>query len=256
MLAQVIQLTDLHLNADSIKLDKGEATITTLAKIVKLIRRRFCDTDCFILTGDLAHDEKPETYRQLRELIEEFAPSCYLLPGNHDNRPAMKQIFPENIQAGAPLMCFSILVADWRLIGLDSHVPGELFGRLEQFQLHWLDDELKRHDKESTILFVHHPPVPVGSPWLDAIGLKESELLAEILCEHKQVRVIYTGHIHQEFAGIFAGDIKVYGTPSTSFQFRPRTQEHEIDPISPGFRLIELHGDSLRSQVIRLIDEF
>ena len=255
MPTQVIQLSDFHLNADPTTLYQGKPAITILADIVKLIQKRFPETEYLVLTGDLAHDEKPETYKQLRNLLGEFIPRCYLLPGNHDNRAAMENAFPENIQPHTPLTCFSISVADWRLIGLDSHVQGELYGRLDRDQLCWLDRELKEHENRLTILFVHHPPVPIGSPWLDAIGLKESEHLADVLSGFSHVRAICTGHIHQEFEGSYVDDIKIYGAPSTSVQFRPKTLEHETDPISPGFRLLEFHGESLRSQVIRLTDD-
>lgn len=71
----------------------------------------------------------------------------------------------------------------WRLIGVDTHDTdakigwdGDMeqlrgwnggSGRLLQTQLEWLETELTSHASQPTILFMHHPPTPVGSRWLD-----------------------------------------------------------------------------------------
>ena len=93
-----------------------------------------------------------------------------------------------------------------------------------------------------TLLFLHHPPIEVGSPWLDEIGLRDAAAFELLLRDHAQVRVIACGHVHQELTGELAG-ARVYATPAVGPQFRPRTADLEIEPGPPGYRVIELWPD-------------
>ena len=252
MATQVIQLSDFHLHADPNTLYQGIRADVNLVKVLEFIRHKFPLAKCFILTGDVAHDEKLETYKHLRYLLKDLVEHCHFIPGNHDNPSAMKKIFPSILKPGFPPMCFSISVTGWRLIGLNSHISGEVYGRLDDMQLQWLDNQLQEHNNEPTIIFVHHPPISVGSPWLDRISLEESGSLINILSRAKHVQAVSTGHIHQEFQGNYIHDVQVLGSPSTAVQFRPQTPEPEIDSLTPGFRLFELDHKSFRTKVIRI----
>ena len=251
MSIQIIQLSDFHLSSKPDKQYENLQTIVFLEKLLGLIQNRFSNTECFILTGDLADDKNRETYVKLRILLKEMGHPYYLIPGNHDDRAAMLKIFPDSFPNSEGTGGFYIQVGGWLLIGLNSKVEEELYGRVDEDQLRWLDKQLTSHFDQPTIVFIHHPPCPVGSPWLDKIGLREPHNLAEILTNSKQVQALCTGHIHQEFEGTFAG-IKVFGVPSTSVQFRPNTVKPEIDSIPPGFRFFTLYDKSFVTKVIRL----
>ena len=246
----ISQLSDFHLMAAPSGTYDRMPPMRSLKKLLNMITTEFSDIECCILTGDLAHENGVETYIKLRNLLTDLSLRYYLIPGNHDNRSTMLQVFSDHFKCATIPACFSSCIGGWRLIGLDSIVEGEVFGRLDSDQLMWLSRQLKLHSDQPTIIFMHHPPISVGSPWLDSIALEKSGYFEEILTDSKQIRAICVGHIHQEFEGILAG-IPVLGTPSTSVQFRPRTFEHEIDPIPPGFRLFELGDDSLKTRVIR-----
>jgi Icc protein len=104
------------------------------------------------------------------------------------------------------------------------------------------------------LLFTHHPPIEVGSRWLDEIGLRDADALGQLLAAHGQVRLVVSGHIHQELAGSIAGAC-VQTTPAVAPQFRPRTAEFEIEPGPPAYRVIELHpGGRWSSGVIRALE--
>jgi len=117
--------------------------------------------------------------------------------------------------------------------------------------LQWLAAELSTHTAQPTILFVHHPPVPVHSAWLDCIGLRDAGALIEMFRSFSQVRALCTGHVHQEFSAILDG-VRIVTTPSTSVQFRPRQAELIRDPIPPGFRIFRLGDGDFESNVVRL----
>lgn len=257
MPSEILQLSDLHLMADPDAALKGIRTRDSFNDVLRFVRKRELagewKFDHILLTGDLAHDERLETYETLRELLGDWITRCHLIPGNHDDRKLIRQVFPELAAAGDEFISFSVQSAGWRLVGLDSHVEGETHGRIGEGQLQWLSEELSTHVAQPTILFIHHPPVPVHSAWLDRIGLGDADALLEVARSFSQVRVISSGHVHQEFQEEREG-LKIVSTPSTGVQFLPRGEELALDPIPPGFRLFRLFEDRHETEVIRAQD--
>ena len=255
MPAEILQLTDLHLMADPDAALKGVRTRESLIEVLRFIRDREkageWDFDYIILTGDLAHDERLATYETLRELLGDLVSRCRLIPGNHDDRVLIRRVFPELVSTSEEFINFSVATAGWRLIGLDSHVEGEVYGRIDPIQLQWLAAELSTHAVEPTILFIHHPPFSVEAAWLDEIGLQEPEHLRELVANSPQVKIISAGHVHHEFAGRL-GHAVVYTTPSTGVQFVPAGDEPVYDPVPPGYRLFVLDGGEFQTEIVRL----
>ncbi|MBP90725.1 MAG: hypothetical protein CMJ64_29110 [Planctomycetaceae bacterium] len=250
----ILQLTDLHLMADPLVELKGARTRDIVKRVFEYVRqeinRRRWRFDQIVITGDLAHDELRETYLVLRELLGELNDSCLLLPGNHDDRGFMREVFPEQFTADDDFLNFSVEVGGWRLIGLDSHVKGEVPGELGARQLDWISRELASHADQPTVLFIHHPPFAVGSDWVDAIGLQDADALMSCLAASSQVKAICAGHVHQAFE-TEANGVRMMTTPSSSLQFTPQADQLCLDAVPPGFRVLQL-GDDFQSEVVRL----
>ena len=56
-------------------------------------------------------------------------------------------------------------------------------------------------DAEHVLICLHHPPLPVGSKWLDQVGLKNGDEFLRIIGRPGNVRAAIFGHVHQEFEG-------------------------------------------------------
>ncbi len=209
--------------------------------------------DVVVLTGDLVHDEKIATYRILKELVVERFPRLYLIPGNHDDRDFIRHAFPGAGRASEKHITFSEELAGWRLLGVDSHVPGETPGHVDDEHLQWLKAELTKHSDQPTVLFTHHPPFRIQSEWLDKIGLRDPDALIKLIGEFSQIRAVSAGHVHQHFEGRL-GNVKLLTTPSTAVQFKPQTDSLVCDPIAPGFRVFKLDGDAIQTEVVRLTE--
>lgn len=245
-----VHLTDCHLFADEHATLKGVPTRAAFVETLTEARRRFPNCHRVVISGDLAHDEIEPTYQALRELLGDWVDRCRLLPGNHDNRAAMRQVFGDIVprlihgeqrEGDAPIV-FSEALGRWRLIGLDSNIPGDVPGRVSPSQLRWLEAELRSHAAAPAVLFLHHPPVAIGTAWLDAIGLQEPRPLLEIIRSSPQVRLVCCGHVHMEHqAGI--GPATFVTTPSMVIQFKPGGEAGELEFSPPGFRVIELSDD-------------
>ena len=252
MAAHIVQITDLHLMSDPRAELKGVCTRATLQAVLDLLRRNFGSAERLIVTGDLAHDELCETYVALRELLADWLPMLRVIPGNHDNRDFMRQIFSDQVTAADNRNVFADSVGDWRLIGVDSQRPGEVRGQLGESQREWLTRELATEPLRPTAVFLHHPPLKVGTGWLDEIGLEDAETLLELLRRSPQVKFVCCGHIHHEMTVTQAG-VLLLTTPSTSVQFLPETEVLIPDSVPPGFRILDLEPDgSFRTRVVRV----
>lgn len=251
---QIIQLTDLHLFSDPQTRLRGVPTYECWKKVLEHIDHSNCEPDLLILTGDLAHDERLSTYLQLRRMLEPWLQRLLVIPGNHDNRQAMREVFPHQFDASSsppPFVTFARQLGQWLLVGLDSHIPGEVNGMVDQKQLDWFDRVLDSHAELGCLLFVHHPPSSVQSPWLDKLGMYEPERIEQFVRAKPQIVGIVAGHVHQDFAGRLAGR-PLLATPSTAMQFKPGECEPAYDPIAPGYRVIDLDGIAWSSRVVRL----
>jgi 3',5'-cyclic-AMP phosphodiesterase len=106
-----------------------------------------------------------------------------------------------------------VRVRDCRLIGLDSSVPGEVHGELDDTQLEALADELAEPAADGTVLVVHHPPIWSTTPMSELVALREPERLAAVI-RGTDVRLVLSGHTHRVSAGTLAG-VPVWVSPST-----------------------------------------
>lgn len=134
---------------------------------------------------------------------------------------------------------------------LNTAVSGEEWGHLAEKELAFLDEALARHPERSALIGLHHPPVAVGSRWIDAIGLKNGDAFFEVTDRHPQVRVILFGHIHQAFTAKRKG-VVLLGTPATCIQFKPHADAFCLDTSQPGYRWLELFPDGrVTTDVVR-----
>jgi Icc protein len=97
---------------------------------------------------------------------------------------------------------------------------------------------------------MHHPPIQVGTWWLDKDLLRDHEKLRGVL-QGSSVRAVFCGHVHQESTGRFA-DAAVWTTPSTAYQFGPRSLIPGSTVRGSAFRVIDLVEDRIDTHVVRL----
>lgn len=235
-LRRLIQITDPHVGPARDYRLAGVETLETLRQVLAEIGSSPALPEIICATGDIAADGSAAAYRLFTQQIQFLELPYQWLPGNHDD----KQVIREGITA-TPYWPLLELGA-WRVLSLDTAVPSAVGGRLAGEELDFLAHQLEREPEAPTVVFMHHPPVPVGCAWLDAQRVANAAELEAILRRHHNVRALFTGHVHQEFQAHWAGT-EVYTTPATCFQFRPQSADFAIDRQPPGYRWIELHPD-------------
>ncbi len=205
-MTHVVQLTDLHLLAgDPARERPVRATIAAVAALDP-------QPDCVLVTGDLTDSGSPEDAHRAAELLGVLAPPVHVIPGNHDDRAALREAF--GLPGDGPL-CRTVTAGELRLVLCDTLVPGRPEGRLGPEQLAWLADELAREPDAPTLVALHHPPIRVGVAAMDALMLDggDCDALAAALDGRACVLTLACGHVHRATAGRL-GAVPVRTAPS------------------------------------------
>lgn len=245
----LVQLTDSHLFADADGSLLGLNTAHSLQRVVDKARAEQPQIDLLLATGDLTQDGSVAAYRRFRQLSEPLCAKARWLPGNHDHRMHMHEAAVQT-----RLLDPVLDIGNWRIILLNSLVPGETPGYLESDQLQLLAQALSEAPQRHHLVCLHHHPVPVGCEWIEPIGLRNAKEFWAVLDRFPQVRAVLWGHIHQPFDQQRNG-VRLLATPSTCVQFTPGSKDFDVSGEAPGYRWIRLEPDgSLDTGVSRLED--
>ena len=218
MTLRILHLSDTHLLGDPEARHNG--VDTTLA--LELVLARAADVEgvgLVVVSGDLAEDGSPAAYEKLRERVEPFAAArgaqvAYVM-GNHDLRDGFEQVLGERdgvLEAGG-----------FRVIRLDTAVPGAGYGRLFPEQLDWLRAQLATPAGHGTIVVMHHAPVPAWSALLRSLELQGAAEVLQVLAAG-DVRLVLSGHYHHSVA-TWAGGLPVVVAPGVT---------NTTDAVAPG----------------------
>lgn len=215
----VCQISDLHV-ATGGRLAYGVVdTAALLKRCVAHILDLPQQPAVVIITGDLADLGVAEEYALLRELIAPLTMPVCLLPGNHDDRDALRAAFPDHdyLNQFPPFIQYAIEEHALRIVAIDTVVPRESHGELCAERLSWLARTLAAQPSRPTLLIMHHPPFTTGIGHMDDIGLADPRPLARIVAQHPQVERVLCGHLHRSIQTRFAGTIACTA-PSTAHQ--------------------------------------
>ncbi len=209
----LVQLSDPHIGAAW----GGPDSVERLAAAVESVGRLPDRPDAVLVTGDIADNAAAEEYATARDLLERIGAPVYVLPGNHDDGAALRAAFDLPGEASAPVQ-HAVDLGPLRLVVADSTLPGEDRGELDAARLQWLDETLAASDRP-TVVALHHPPIVLGIPVWDEIGLTGRDELARVVERHPQVLAVVAGHVHRAIAVPFAGSVAL-SVPSTYMQGR------------------------------------
>ena len=249
---RILQLTDLHVFAEPSAKLKGIPTRETLQHVLRYIRENEQSFDHVVITGDHTHDERPESYEAVERLLTSDFERFWSVPGNHDDRAVLRNQFGKRVSGTCTeLINFEFADNGWLCLGLDTHLPGQVPGRIETEQIAWAKQRVSNSSSRNVALFFHHPPVDVNSIWMDRIGLEGRELVTEWIKSEPRIRLVCCGHVHHEFHAS-VGNADIYTTPSTGIQFDPAGETPQFATAPPGYRVIELEDHAVHTHVVRL----
>ncbi len=154
----LVQLSDSHLFAEDGARLLGMDTAYSLEKVVERVAREQPSIDLILATGDVSQDGSLDSYARFRRLSAPLAAPLRWFAGNHDEREPMQQA-----TAGSDLLEQVVDVGNWRVVLLDSSIPGAVPGYLEEDQLELLRRAIDSAGERFLLVSFHHHPVPIGS---------------------------------------------------------------------------------------------
>ncbi len=245
---RVLQITDTHLCADEHAELGGVNTEWACRQVIDLLVAEDLPADLLLVTGDIVHDSSAAAYLRLRRRLEQLRVPTLVIPGNHDQPTLMRDIF----SSGAVRWQGHDVVGNWLVVMLDSTIPQQPGGHLSEAELERLEALLFRYPDHYALVCLHHHPQPMGSEWIDKIGVDNGEALFELLQRHPQARAVLWGHVHQAYDA-YRGHLRLLASPSTCLQFTPKLPRFCVDVEAPGYRLLELDEQGgLETSVRRL----
>lgn len=248
---RLLHFTDTHLFGDPEARLRGVATTTSLRACVEHARREALPADAILVSGDVVHDD-PGGYGALELVLAPLATPTLVVAGNHDLPAEMHRRLDR-----APFQTGGVFTTgNWRVLLLESWFAGSVAGegRLGEAALAELDAQLARLRDAHVLLCLHHPPLLMDAPDLDALRLVDAGAFRALVARHGQVRAVLWGHAHQAL-DVLRDGVRWMCTPSTCFQFRTRAPDFASDARAPGYRVLDLAADGgLATEVVWLPD--
>eukprot|EP00960_Hanusia_phi_P037147 752763-Hanusia_phi.AAC.3 len=229
---RVVHITDFHVLKDaSSMLSSGILPYESLRSVVYHAQTVCCEPDAVLMTGDFTHDDSIEAYEMIGELIKEVwdtrkVPVLYV-PGNHDHVDRMSDVFRGNgmIGSNGPGRPSTFRIGSWSFLMVSTHVEGQIYGRIDDGDLRWIEEQLSERRDEHCLLALHHPPrAPEPRTqenlWTENC-LRNGEDLLNILSDKNCVKLVLHGHLHSCTRFSVSANCLQVGAPATCHQYDP-----------------------------------
>ncbi|MGI9236068.1 MAG: phosphodiesterase [Woeseiaceae bacterium] len=247
---RILHLTDPHLFADSEGSLRGTVTQVSLQRVLDHYQAGDWKADRIVVTGDLIQDDSAEAYDRFRDLMLPLNMRIHCIPGNHDVRELMQPV------CCAPPFSYCAYeeIGDWLILGLDSCATEDAGGFLTAEELERFSEIVERSSAKHVMVCLHHPPVAMGSKWLDTVGLRNGDEFLQQAVALGRIRLAVFGHVHQAYDAEHDG-IRIIATPSTCRQFLPGSDDFAVDDQPPAYRRITLHNDGRSDDKLIWLDD-
>lgn len=209
-----------------------------MSDVIQHYRASDWQADVVTATGDLIQDDSAGAYEHFKTLASTLDLPVHCVPGNHDVREFMQKA----VNKPPFFYCDAFEANNWLIVGIDSCEADRAGGAIDASEYKRLDRAIESSDADHVMLCLHHPPVVMGSAWLDTVGLDEPEEFFDRIGASGKLRLAIFGHVHQAYDNEHHG-VRIIGTPSTCRQFKPGSDEFAVDEQPPAYRRISLHTD-------------
>jgi len=249
---RIVHLADFHLPGSPNKLVHGVNPYVNLAAAVAVVRKQVPAPDLIVLGGDLLEDGEHSSYQAVLDLFKDLQAPVHAVLGNHDSLAGFRKTAQPPRGPEFPGY-YSFDLKGTHFVMLYSACTGKEFGRLEERQLLWLNEDLHRNSQKPVLIFLHHPPFDTGIGWLDKLKLANAESFWEIIPPYAHnIQGVFAAHLHLQHTCLHRG-VLAASCPAVSFQFSSNADSVRatLSDEPPGFNLIDLVGGSLALRTVR-----
>ncbi|PWC17774.1 phosphodiesterase [Brenneria corticis] len=194
------QISDLHFRSEGRKLYEFIDVNGQNAQVVSQLNALTERPDAVVVSGDIVNCGCPREYQVARRVLQMLDYPLYVIPGNHDDKhhflDAMRPLCP---QLGDDAENIRYAVDDFplRLLFIDSSLTGQSKGWLTPATLDWLEQQLTAHQERESAIFMHHPPLPLGSAQMDPIACENGREILQLIERFPQLTRVFCGHNHR-----------------------------------------------------------
>lgn len=256
---RILHLSDTHFAGDGGRhygvVDTSEHLRRALAHVGHLT------FDLVVVSGDVSEDGDEASYQRVHDAVAPWAHArgarAIFAMGNHDLRGAFRTVLGggqpdagereiDGIDLERPVA--SVTERDgWRVVVLDSSVPGSGYGALDPAQKQFLREILVTPAPRGTLVVMHHPPVLAQTELMQALAFDEADGQDFIdIVRGTDVRVVLSGHYHLPIVETIAG-VPIVVTPGVTNIHRAFANPKEESASDAfGGSVVTIEGDRLR----------
>ncbi|MBH5387700.1 phosphodiesterase [Bradyrhizobium diversitatis] len=199
-----IHLTDTHLANPGATL-YGLDPRARLDAAIADINKHQSDAAFAVVTGDLTHWGEPQSYANFAEAMAALKMPYIAMVGNHDKRVTCLDALKAAPRDSNGFVQGTRTTPHGLFVFLDTLDETSHAGEMCAKRLGWLASTLAAAPADiPLVVFMHHPPFPVGVHAMDDIGLKQSAEFAEVIAPYRaRIRHLFFGHVHRPIFGSF-----------------------------------------------------
>ncbi len=240
---RIAHITDIHITPQDNELLHDVDVRKNFGSVLNNVKE--VEPDAIVIGGDLAAlDGELESYRWIKQQLDQTGIEYHVMAGNHDRIDTLSQVFKQKGRYSTDNWHLTLNIQGRWIYCLDSSsysVPSA--------QLKRLSEDIENHAEE-VLLFIHHPPMLGDCLFMDSkYPLANWEEVFSHLESIPQIKKIICGHYHTEKT-IQYSDKLIFITPSTFCRISESSAEFEVASNSrPGWRWIKWKDDVFYSGV-------
>jgi len=234
---KLIWMSDLHFQHSGEIL--GHDPQLRLDAAIAYINQHHSDASYCVISGDMAETATARNYADLADRLDQLAIPCLPMVGNHDDRDLLRAQFqvPDSCMDG--FLQYSVDTPAGLILCLDTLKPGASEGEFCAERARWLTNTLDAAQDRAVLLFLHHPPMPLGLPMQDSARLEHGARFLEIIEGRANVRHLCVGHVHRSVTGTIRG-VPFTALRSVLYQAPPPQPEWDWNSFTPSAEAPEL----------------
>ncbi len=249
----IFQISDLHFQAED------ERSANNLDKVVKSIAAQDVKPDLLLITGDITHGQKYDSYPQVFEKIKSLGVPFLCITGNNDSSSGLMKALQEFVPAHphsemADYLQYGVDTYPCRIIALDSFAPGNLSGAMDDKRLAWFEEKLNNNPSHKpTLVMIHQFTLPNTLhrgflPWFAEFN--------HLIAGHQQdIRLVVSGHLHASLGGLIC-KTRFISAPSTNwnsiFDFNNHGNQIRDNSAPVGYLIHHFDGNDFISYHVAL----
>ena len=200
---KIVWMSDPHYTVDGLVL--GHDPRVRLEAAISHINRNHGDADFCVISGDMVNRGTAADYVSIATMLQDLAVPLLPMVGNHDDRTLFRRALalPDRTMEG--FIQYAVPAQGGLIVCLDTQKPGADSGEFCATRMEWLKAVLTEAGTTPALLFMHHPPMPLGLPMQDTDRLEDGSAFLDLIARFDSISFLCIGHVHRPIAGAVRG---------------------------------------------------